>query len=56
MTYHVIPKQTSTPGLVPTLEQLAHHNEVAINTADDVIYRNVNGVIVKYQPVKHDPD
>ncbi len=47
-----IPKHVNTAGLVPTLEQLPCNEEVAVNRKDDVIYRNVNGVIIKYVRAK----
>ncbi len=46
---HLVPKRCSQPGLPATLDDLPMHDEVAINTADDVIYRNVDGVVIKYE-------
>lgn len=45
---HLVPKRSSQPGLPATLKDLPMHDEVAINTVDNVIYRNVDGVIIKY--------
>lgn len=48
MKYHVIPTTCHLPGIVPPPERILYHNEVVINVVDDVIYRNVNGTIIKY--------
>lgn len=51
MTYAIILKTTFLPGLKAELSHIPHHNEVAINVADDIIYRNVDGKIVAYKPI-----
>lgn len=52
MRLHLLPARTQVRGLKPTLDELPHHNMVAINILDDSIYRNVNGTITQYDPVK----
>lgn len=46
--YHVLAKSTYTPGLVPTLDDIPIHREVAINFTDDRVYVNVAGEIIVY--------
>ncbi len=47
-----IPMSTSIKGKAATLEQLPVENMVAVNMADDKIYRNVHGRVVCYVPEK----
>lgn len=48
----IINKHSNLPGAKPSLDALWYDNAIAINYADDIIYRNVDGVIVAYKPEK----
>jgi len=50
MKYLVLPMRTSIPGLKPTSDNL-RDGELAINYADDIVFRNVDGKIIEYKPV-----
>jgi hypothetical protein len=48
--FRVIPNHTFISGLEPTLEDLPHDKEVAVNYTDNVIFMNIRGQIVRFLP------
>lgn len=46
--YYVLPKSTFQTGMVATAKDIPHHGEIAVNYADDCIYMNLAGEIIKY--------